>query len=126
VSIINATTGQLVANIGKDLEQHVVDAVGNMYDDGRSDNKGVEVESVTVAVVNGRTLAFIGLERADAVAIYDITIPSTPVFVQLFATGDAPEGLMFVKPKDSPNGKSMLIVSSEGDGTIRFYQPTKL
>ncbi|RZL61998.1 MAG: alkaline phosphatase [Pedobacter sp.] len=123
LSIINATTGQLIANIGKDLEQQVIAA--GKYDDDRSDNKGVEVEGVTVAKVNGRTLAFIGMERVDMVAVYDVSMPATPKFVQLFATGDAPEGLMFVKPQDSPNGRSMLIVSSEEDGTVRFYQPDK-
>ena len=124
LSIINANTGQLVVNIGKDLEQRVIDA--GKYDDTRSDNKGVEVESVTVAKVNGKTLAFIGMERVDMVAVYDVSTPETPIFIQLFATGDAPEGLMFVKPKDSPNGRSLLIVSSEEDGTVRFYQPNKL
>jgi DNA-binding beta-propeller fold protein YncE len=124
LSILNATTGVLIANIGKDLEQRVIDA--GKYDDDRSDNKGVEVEGVTVAKVNGKTLAFIGMERVDMIAIYDVSIPSTPKFVQLFATGDAPEGLMFVKPKDSPNGRSMLIVSNEDDGTVKFFQPNKL
>ncbi|RZL47943.1 MAG: alkaline phosphatase [Pedobacter sp.] len=124
LSIINATTGQLIANIGKDLEQRVIDA--GKYDDTRSDNKGVEVEGVTVAKVNGKTLAFIGMERVDMVAVYDVSMPATPKFVQLFETGDAPEGLMFVKPKDSPNGRSMLIVSNEGDGSVRFYQPDKI
>ncbi|RZJ78442.1 MAG: alkaline phosphatase, partial [Flavobacterium sp.] len=124
LSIVNAANGVLIANIGKDLEQRVIDA--GKYDDDRSDNKGVEVEGVTVAKVNGKTLAFIGMERVDLIAIYDVSIPSTPKFVQLFTTGDAPEGLMFVKPKDSPNGRSMLIVSNEDDGTVRFFQPNKL
>lgn len=124
LSILNATTGVLITNIGKDLEQRVIDA--GKYEDDRSDNKGVEVEGVTVAKVNGKTLAFIGMERVDMIAIYDVSIPSTPKFVQLFATGDAPEGLMFVKPKDSPNGRSMLIVSNEDDGTVKFFQPNKM
>ncbi len=124
MSIINASTGALVANIGKELEQKVIEA--GKYDDTRSDNKGVEVESVTVAQVNGKTLAFIGMERVDHIAVYDVSKPAAPIFVQLFATGDAPEGLMFVKPKDSPNGRSLLIVSNEADGTVRFYQPNKL
>ncbi len=124
MSIINASTGQLVANIGRELEQKVIEA--GKYDDTRSDNKGVEVESVTVAQVNGKTLAFIGMERVDHIAVYDVSTPAAPSFVQLFATGDAPEGLLFVKPKDSPNGRSLLIVSNEGDGTVRFYQPNKL
>jgi DNA-binding beta-propeller fold protein YncE len=124
LSIINANTGALVANIGKDLEQRVIDA--GKYDDDRSDNKGVEVEGVTVAQVNGQTLAFIGMERVDMIAVYDVSTPAAPKFVQLFSTGDAPEGVLFVKPKDSPNGRSLLIVSNEADGTVRFFQPDKI
>jgi len=123
-SIIDANTGKLVANIGKELAQKVSDA--GKYDPKRATKKGVEVEGITVAKVNGQILAFIGMERADAIAIYDVTNPAAPKFVQLFSTGDAPEGLMFVKPKDSPNGRSLLIVSNEGDGTVRFYQPDKM
>ena len=124
MSIINANTGALIANVGKDLEQQVIDA--GKYDDTRSDNKGVEVEGVTVAEVNGKTLAFIGMERVDMIAVYDVSTPSAPKFVQLFGTGDAPEGLLFVKPKDSPNGRSLLIVASEGDGVVKFFQPNRI
>ncbi|RZK21426.1 MAG: alkaline phosphatase [Pedobacter sp.] len=124
LSILNANTGALVANIGKDLEQRVIDA--GKYDDERSDNKGVEVEGVTVAEVNGRTLAFIGMERVDMIAVYDVSSPSAPKFTQLFASGDAPEGLLFIKPKDSPNGRSLLVVASEGDGTVKFFQPNRI
>jgi hypothetical protein len=59
-------------------------------------------------------------------AVNDITLPASSKLVQLFSTGDAPEGLLFVKPKDSPNGRSLLIVSNEADGTVRFYQPDKI
>ncbi|WP_242695777.1 choice-of-anchor I family protein [Desertivirga brevis] len=124
VTILNASNGQLVAEIGKDLESRVIQA--GKYDDTRSDNKGVEVEAVTIGSVNGRTLAFIGMERADMIAIYDVSNPASPLFVQLFETGDAPEGVHFIKPKDSPNGRSILVVASEGDGMIKFYQPNKL
>ncbi|WP_231425930.1 choice-of-anchor I family protein [Pedobacter sp. Leaf250] len=124
MSIINANTGALIANVGKDLEQRVIDA--GKYDDTRSDNKGVEVEGVTVEEVNGKTLAFIGMERVDMIAVYDVSTPASPKFVQLFATGDAPEGLLFVKPKDSPNGRSLLIVASEGDGVVKFFQPNRI
>jgi DNA-binding beta-propeller fold protein YncE len=124
VTILNSSTGQLVAEIGKDLEQRVIAA--GKYDDTRSDNKGVEVESVTVNRVNGQMLAFIGMERADMIAIYDVSVPTSPVFIQLFSTGDAPEGLIYIKPSQSPNGKSLLIVSNEGDGSVKLYQPDKL
>ncbi len=124
VTILNAANGELIAEIGKDLEERVIAA--GKYDDTRSDNKGVEVESVTVQKVNGQTIAFIGLERADMIAVYDVSTPANPKFLQLFSTGDAPEGLLYIKPKDSPNGRSILVVSNEGDGTIKLYQPNKL
>ncbi|MEJ6979096.1 hypothetical protein WG906_01460 [Pedobacter sp. P351] len=124
ITILNASNGQLVAEIGKDLEQRVIAA--NKYDDTRSDNKGVEVEAVTVSKVNGQMIAFIGMERADMIAVYDVSVPSNPVFLQLFSTGDAPEGLLYIKPQDSPNGRSILVVSSEGDGTVKLYQPDKI
>ena len=123
-TIVNPATGAIVAEIGKDLEERVI-ASGN-YDDDRSDNKGVEVEGVTVGQINGLTVVFIGMERSDMIAVYDISKPESPKFLQLFQTGDAPEGLLYIKPKDSPNGRSLLIVSSEGDGMVKFYQPDKL
>ena len=62
------------------------------------------------------------MERADAVALYDVTNPYQPVFIKILATGDAPEGLLFIPAKDSPTKKSLLVVSSEGDGTVKVYQ----
>lgn len=124
VTILNASTGQLVAEIGKDLEQRVIAA--GKYDDTRSDNKGVEIESVTVNQVNGQMIAFIGMERSNMIAVYEVSNPVSPVFLQLFSTGVAPEGLLYIKPKDSPNGRSILVVSSEGDGSVKLYQPDKL
>lgn len=123
-SIYNATTGQRVYESGKSLEERVIAA--GKYDDDRSDDKGVEPEGVVVGSINGRPIAFVGLERADAIAIYDVSNPAAPQFLQLLETGDAPEGLLFVPASQSPNGRSMLVVSNEGDGTVRIYQPNKL
>ncbi|MCS7017475.1 MAG: hypothetical protein NZM34_00020 [Bernardetiaceae bacterium] len=63
------------------------------------------------------------MERADAVAVYDVTNPAAPQFVKLLTTGDAPEGVLYIKPQDSPNGRSLLIVTCEGDGLVNIYQP---
>ena len=120
-SIYNATTGQRVYEAGKTLEEKVVAA--NLYDDDRSDDKGVEPEGVTVGLINNTPVAFVGMERADAVAVYDVSNPSSPQFLQLFKTGDAPEGILFVSAASSPNGRTMLLVSCEGDGTVKVYQP---
>jgi hypothetical protein len=123
-SIWNANNMSLISDIGKDMEERTVAA--NLYDDNRSDDKGVEPEAVTTAVINGRTIAFIGLERADAVAICDVSNPAAPQFIKLLVTGDAPEGVLYVKPQDSPNGRSLLIVTCEGDGIVKIYQPDAL
>jgi hypothetical protein len=42
-------------------------------------------------MVGNKKVVFVGMERSDAVAVYDITNPKAPVFLQLLKTGDAPE-----------------------------------
>ncbi len=120
-SIWDGATGEQIYDSGNELEQEVIAA--RRYDDGRSDAKGVEPEGVVLGKVGERTIAFIGLERVDAVAVYDVTNPYAPQFLQLLLSGDAPEGLVFVSAEDSPNGKSLFIVSSEGDGLVKLFQP---
>jgi hypothetical protein len=46
-----------------------------------SDDKGVEPEGVTLGVVGRKPVVFVGMERADAVAIYDISNPYHPVLL---------------------------------------------
>ncbi len=68
-----------------------------VYDDGRSRDKGVEPEGVALMEIAGRTYAFVGLERtlSAAVAIFDITNPHEAKFLDMIVTeGDvSPEGL---------------------------------
>ena len=120
-SIWDGATGAQVYDSGNELEKVVI-AAGN-YEDSRSDAKGAEPEGVVIGKVGQRTIAFIGLERVDAVAVYDVTNSYAPQFLQLLLSGDAPEGLVFVSAEDSPNGKSLFIVSSEGDGVVKLFQP---
>ena len=120
-SVWNGLTGALVWDSGNELEQRAVAA--GVYDDGRSDDKGVEPEGVITGVVNGSRLIFVGMERADAVGIYTANDPARPQWSQLLKCGDAPEGLLFVPQKDAPGNRSLLIVSYEGDGLIKIYRP---
>lgn len=124
-SIWNANDLSLAHNSGNELESRLLNLNAAIYDDTRSDNKGAEPEGVTVGTFQDRTVAFVGLERADAVMIYDISTPTAPTFLQLLTTGDAPEGVLYVKAEESPNRKSMLIVSSEGDGLVKIFQPQR-
>jgi hypothetical protein len=123
-SIWNGFTGKLVFDSGDKLEQFVLDRMPGLYDDGRSDDKGVEPEAVAIGKVGRYNIAFIGLERADAVVVVDVSNPYSPVFLQVLETGDAPEGLLYIPANESPNGKSLLVVSAEGDGSVRVYQPS--
>lgn len=120
-SIWDGATGEQVYDSGNELEQQIIDA--RRYEDSRSDAKGAEPEGVVLGKVGEQTIAFIGLERVDAVVVYDVTNPHQPQFLQTLLSGDAPEGLVFVSADDSPNGRSLFIVSSEGDGLVKLFQP---
>ncbi|MES2454561.1 MAG: choice-of-anchor I family protein [Bacteroidota bacterium] len=120
-SVWNGNDGNRIFDSKNELDIKCVAA--NTYDDGRSDDKSVEPEGVTVGTVGHKKIAFIGMERADAVAVYDVTNPASPVFLKLLKCGDAPEGVLFIPAKDSPTKKSLLVVSSENDGVIKVYTP---
>ena len=119
-SIWNGNTGAQVFDSGNQIEKQLIQA--SLYPDDRSDDKGAELEGVTVGVINNKTIAFVGSERADAVLVFDISNPGQPNFLQILKTGDAPEGIIFIPASDSPNQKSLLVVSSENDGVVKVYQ----
>lgn len=119
-SVWNGYNGKLVFDSKNSLEKKAIEA--GFYDDGRSDDKGVEPEGITLGYVDKRVIAFLALERSDAIAIYDVTNPYSPSFIKILKTGDAPEGVLFISAKDSPTKKSLLVVSSEDDGTVRIYE----
>ena len=116
---IRDTAGNLVFDSGSELDRKAIEL--GIYDDGRSDNKGVEPEGVTLGVIGGRTLAFIGLERTTkmAVAVYDITDPANASFVDIIVSNvdRSPEGLTtFVN-----GGVLYLAVSSEVSDTTSVF-----
>ena len=133
---IRDDAGTLVYDSGDELEQrtkalpNVKFNASNSNDalDDRSDNKGPEPEGVAVARFGTKTYAFIGLERVGGVMVYDISVPTAPVYAAYLntregASGDlGPEGLVVVPAADSPNGKPLLIVGHEVSGTTAVYQ----
>ena len=113
--------------------------------DNRSDDKGPEPEAATVAQIDGRWYAFIGLERVGGIVVYDVTRPTAPRFQTYFNTRDfsqtpapgnpggptpgldlGPEGIIFVPAVDSPNGRDLLIVAHEISGSTTIYEVSKL
>jgi len=123
-SVWDANTGTQVFDSKNELDKKAADLT--IYDDGRSDDKGVEPESITIGRVGNKTIAIVGMERSDSFAIYDITIPTAPVFIKMYKTGDAPEGVLFIPASKSPINQSLIVISSENDGLVKIYKTTKL
>ena len=140
---------------GDDFEaltaQYVPDYFNSSNDnavlDDRSGKKGPEAESVTVGTVDGKSYAFVALERTGGVMVYDVTDPAAITFVNYVNTRDfgttvegseeyedgeldkwvtggdvAPEGLLFLDAASSPNGEPLLLAACEVSGTVAVYQ----
>lgn len=93
--------------------------------DGRSDDKGVEPEAVTVGEVEGRMMLFVGLERDNGVVVFDISTPANPTYVTYIdsqAAGNlSPETIAFVSAEDSLTGNAQILIAYEGDGNTALY-----
>lgn len=106
-SVFEAATGDVVWDAGADLEELAV-RVG-LHNEDRAGKKGVEIEGLAVATLDGVRYAFVGSERSNFVAVYDVSDPASPRFVQVLATTNGPEGLLPVP------SRNLLVVSSEED-----------
>ena len=139
-SIWDGESGAQVADSGEDFERIVFN---NAIDDatnklgllkadgllGRLDNKGPEPESVVTGQIGNQTYAFIGLERASGIMMYNITDPTKPKFVQYsrntstLLDGDvSPEGMKFIPANKSPSGVPLLVVGYEATGSLAVFQ----
>lgn len=136
---IRDANGNIVFDSGDDFAQITAEQVPEIFNsngtvdsfDSRSDAKGAEPEGVVVGEIEGKTYAFVGLERTGGVMVYDISDPGSSEFIQYInpideETGDAldlaPEGLEFIPAEESPNGEPLLTVSNEVSGTVSVYQ----
>ena len=129
------------------VPEHFNASNDNAVLDDRSGKKGPEAESVTVGTVDGKTYAFVALERTGGVMAYDVTDPEAITFVNYVNTRDfgttvegseeyedgeldkwvtggdvAPEGLLFLDAASSPNGEPLLLAACEVSGTVAVYQ----
>lgn len=137
ISLFDGITGQLLWDSG-DALQSIAIALGQ-YDDGRSDDKGVEPEAVVnwQDPLTGRRYAIAAPERTilgdnkTFLAIFDITdqdrTPRTyrvkdDAFVTAveIAGSEAAEGLLVVPASQTPTGRDMLMLSNEGSSTVDF------
>lgn len=138
VSIFDGMTGMLIWDSGDMIERAIAKTAPDYFNwnskkkkvkmDSRSDAKGCEPENVTVGEVAGKRYAFVGLERAGAIAVFDITDMGrsnnpSPALVDLFLDpGDrGPEGVLFIPAEKSPNGAALLVVGYEYSKTLTIY-----
>jgi len=134
--------GNLVYDSGDEFEQRTAQLIPEYFNssndetgfDDRSDDKGPEPEAVEIGVMNGRTYAFIGLERVGGIMVYDISMPWDSHFVAYLNNRDwegdpeadeggdlGPEGLEFIAAADSPTRTPLLVVSNEVSGSTTIY-----
>jgi hypothetical protein len=139
---------ELVHDTGSQMEEtiaevtpHFFNSDGPTIDKGetRSPAKGPEPEGMALGKIDGRTYAFVGLERVGGIMVYDVTTPQQTRFVEYLNTrtklvGEAseseltqsdigPEGLCFVPSSVSPDakGRPLLLVGNEVSGTTSIF-----
>jgi hypothetical protein len=138
-SVWDGTDGSLVYDSGDLLERTVAAALPAHFNanstsdsfDNRSDEKGPEPEAAAVAVIDGTTYGFVGLERVGGVVVIDLDDPAAPTIVQYLnnrsfdgtAVGpdSGPEVIDIVPAADSPIGRALVVVANEITGTVSIY-----
>jgi hypothetical protein len=142
-TIWNATTKTKVYDSGDDFERYIASAASgvstifnadneNNTFKGRSRAKGPEPEGLTVAQINNKFFAFITLERVGGVMVYDITNPADVKFVDYKNSRDltafggdlGPEGIIYIAPDQSPDGKAYVALANEISGSVSIFEVT--
>ena len=140
--------GNLIYDSGNDFEMHTAELFPNNFNSDEAENdsfdkasskKGPEPEGITIGQIGENIYAFIGFESAGGIAIYDISNPFLPQFVQYVnnrnfggdpekgTAGDlGPEGVLFINEVDSPIEYPLLVIGNEVSGTTTIYAISEL
>jgi DNA-binding beta-propeller fold protein YncE len=116
VSVFDADSGVLLADTGSQIDDAAAGA--GLYPDGRSNRGGSEPEGIDLTHYRGRTLVAAGLERANAVALIDVTDPGNPVVIDIAAVGIAPEGIKFFRS----GSRLFVAAANEVSGTVSLLE----
>lgn len=101
------TNGKITWDAGNSVENLAIRH--GLHNNKRAKKKGVEIEGIATAKMNGTTYAFVGSERSNFVSVYNVNDPANPQFVQMLFTTNGPEGILPIPERN------MLAVSSEVD-----------
>ncbi|MFJ2555356.1 MULTISPECIES: esterase-like activity of phytase family protein [unclassified Streptomyces] len=106
-SVFDSRTGRVAWDAGNSFER--IATRHGLHNEARAGKKGAEPEGLAIAEYRGVRYAFVGSERSNFVAVYDLSRPTAPVFRQALPTTNGPEGLLPIPSRD------LLAVSSEED-----------
>lgn len=106
--------GKVLFDSGDELEREAMRA--GVYNDDRSEKRGIEAEGVAIMQQDGSTLAFIGCEYGTGAAMYDFSDEKRPRFLQWLKGGASPEGIIAIPQRN------LFIAANEGDGTLSIFQ----
>jgi hypothetical protein len=116
LSVFDARTGALLADTGSQLDDAA--AAATLYPDGRSNRGGSEPEGVDLTDYRGTSLAAVALERANAIALVDVSDPAAPLVVSVEAVGTGPETVKFFR-----RGSRLFVASAnEVAGTVSILE----
>lgn len=115
-TVLDARNGSVVWDSGAELERLAVRL--GLHNEDRAAKKGVEPEGLTVTEIDGTRYAFVGSERSNFVAVYDVDDPSKPRHLQTLPTTNGPEGLLPIP------SRGLLAVSSETDDAATGVRAT--
>ena len=108
--------GRVWHEAGASLEHAFIRA--GHYPESRSENKGIEPEGIASARFRKQDLLFVGSERGNAIAVYDVAHPWAPALHQILPAGMGPEGILPIP------SRNLLVVSSEEDSAEDGYRST--
>ncbi|MCL2560163.1 MAG: choice-of-anchor I family protein [Turicibacter sp.] len=140
-SIIRANDNEMVFDSGSDFERIVAETFPTIFNAHHRDNvfgvrssrKGPEPESVVAMGIDGRYFAFISLERAGGLMMYEISDTSNPIFIDYLNIRDpqingvdagdlGAEGLYAITAANSPTGTPLVLVANEVSGAVTVME----
>ena len=121
ISVFDARTGAFIADTGSQLDDAAAAAVPSLYpDSNRSNRGGSEPESIDITDYRGQTLGAVALERANAIALVDLSDPTRPKVLQVAGLegGIGPESVKFFR-----QGARLFVASgNEVTGTVSIFE----
>jgi DNA-binding beta-propeller fold protein YncE len=116
VSVFDADSGVLLGDTGSQIDDAA--AAAGVYPDSRSNRGSTEPEVLDLTHYRGLTLVAVGLERANAVALIDVSDPSAPAVIDVESVDVGPEGMQFFR-----RGKRLFVAAAnEVSGTLSILE----